>query len=189
MRTTTLPLALISGLAALALTACSGEGGDPSPADVPQGTASAALEKAPEGTKAGTPHDPSKFIQRFDENGDGKLQLGELPPRMQGFLAKADTNGDGVLSADELTAARDDFIKERFARGDKNGDGAITEAEIGERKWSHIAVADTDNSGSVTLPEVMAAIAVGKLQFPHGHRHHFHGDGATQPGSASGTKS
>jgi Ca2+-binding EF-hand superfamily protein len=250
MRTTTFSLSLISGLAAVALAACSGEGGDPSPADVPQGTASAALEKAPQGTTTTDGHhDPAKMIQRFDENGDGKLEVSELPERMQGFLGKADTNKDGVLSADELTAAReafhakfagksldpatvlknldkngdgkleadeipprmqkfiskadtngdgalsldemtaarDDFIKARFAKGDKNGDGSLTEDEVGERKWARISVADTDKSGSVTLPEIEAAIAAGKLHFPHGHGHRFHGAGDGSPAPAPST--
>jgi Ca2+-binding EF-hand superfamily protein len=249
MRTTTFSLSLISGLAALALAACSGEGGDPSPADVPQGTASAALETAPQGANAGGHHDPAKMIQHFDKNGDGKLEVSELPERMQGFLgkadtnkdgvlsvaeltaardafhakfagksldpatvlkdldkngdgkleadelpprmqkfmSKADTNGDGALTLDEMTAARDNFIKERFTRGDKNGDGALTEDEVGERKWARISVADTDNSGSVTLPEIEAAIAAGKIHFPGGHGHHFHGNGDASPTPAPST--
>ena len=247
MRTTTFSLSLISGLAALALAACSGEGGDPSPADVPQGTASAALEAAPQGTNAGGHHDPAKFIQRFDTNADGKLEVSELPQRMQAFMGKADTNGDGVLTTDELTAARDafhakfagksldpatvlknldkngdgkleadevpphmqkfmskvdtngdgalsldemtaardNFIKARFAKGDKNGDGSLTEDDVGERRWARISVADTDKSGSVTLPEIEAAVAAGKIHFPHGH--HFHGDGDANPAPAPDT--
>ncbi|HVW26827.1 MAG TPA: hypothetical protein VHC69_15770 [Polyangiaceae bacterium] len=250
MRTTTLSLSLISGLAALALSACSGgEGGDPSPADVPQGTASAALESAPQGKAGATRHDPSKLIQKFDANGDGKLEVSELPermqaflgkadtnndgvlsvaeltaardafhakfsgksldpatvlknldkngdgkleadelpPRMQQFMSKADTNGDGALTLEEMTAARDNFVKARFARGDKNGDGALTESEIGARKWAFISVADTDNSGSVTLPEIEAAIAAGKLHFPHGHGHHFHEAGNTGAAGSAAT--
>ncbi len=187
MRTTTFSLSLISGLAAFALAACSGEGGDPSPADVPQGTASAALETAPQGTNAGGHHDPAKMIQHFDKNGDGKLEADEIPPRMQKFMSKVDANGDGALTLDEMTAARDSFIKARFARGDKNGDGSLTEDEVGERKWARISVADTDNSGSVTLPEIEAAIAAGKIHFPHGHGHRFHGNGDGNPAPAPST--
>lgn len=49
--------------------------------------------------------DPSRFISRFDANGDGALQVAELPARMQTHMADADANHDGALSADELTAA------------------------------------------------------------------------------------
>src|SRR5262249_7872860 len=124
MRTTTIGWTLISTLAALSLAACSGAGGDPSPADVPEGTAPAPLEAAPQG-QGRMAHDPAKFIQHFDKNGDGKLEVSELPERMQRFLGKADANGDGVLTVDELTAAKETFIKDRFAKADKNGDGAL----------------------------------------------------------------
>ena len=49
--------------------------------------------------------DPSRFISRFDANGDGALQVAELPERMRARVAEADENRDGALSAQELTAA------------------------------------------------------------------------------------
>ena len=178
MRTTAIHWTLISGLTSFALAACSGgTSNDPSPADVPEGTASAALSAPPDTTAPAEHHDPAKFIQHFDKNGDGKLEVAELPERMQKFVGKADTNGDGVLTVEELTTARDGFVKARFARGDKNGDGMLTEDEIGARRWAFIKVADADNNGSVTLAEIQTAIADGKLRFPHhGHRHHHDGD-------------
>ncbi|HEX4335506.1 MAG TPA: hypothetical protein VH062_06300 [Polyangiaceae bacterium] len=260
MRTKTITWTLISGLASLALTACSGEGGDPSPADIPQGTASAPLEAAPQGMTSGTQHDPSKMIQHFDKNGDGKLEVSELPEKMQGFLgkadsdkdgtlsvaelnaahdafkakfaghdfgksmdpaavlkrldangdgkletaeipphfqkfmSKADTDGDGALTLAEMTAARETFMKARFTSADKNGDGALTASEVGDRKWAHISVADADNNGSITLPEIEAAVTAGKIHFsPRGHHHHHDdGDGATDtsaPASPAPVKS
>jgi Ca2+-binding EF-hand superfamily protein len=246
MRTTTIKWTLISGLASLALAACSGEGGDPSPADVPEGTASAPLETAPQATTGGEHHDPTRMIQHFDKNGDGKLEVSELPAKMQGFLAKADTdkdgtlsvaelnaahdafrakfpghggelgksmdpasvlarldkNGDGKLETDELpppmqkfmskadtdgdgaltvaemTAARENFVKARFTHADKNSDGSLTQEELGDRKWARISVADADNSGTVTLPEIEAAVTAGKVHF-FPHRHHGHGEGGS----------
>ncbi len=51
------------------------------------------------------PHrDPAAFIKHFDKNGDGKLQLAELPDRLRERLAPGDTNNDGVLSEEELKA-------------------------------------------------------------------------------------
>ena len=175
MRTTTARWTLISALASLSLAACSGSGGDPSPADVPEGTSSAPLEAAPQGGMAH--HDPAKFIQHFDKNGDGKLEVSELPERMQKFVGKADTNGDGVLTVDELTAAKEKFMKARFARMDKSGDGALTQDEVGDKRWARLSVADADGNGSVTFAEVEAALQSGKLKFPHHFRHH-RGDGA-----------
>src|SRR5262245_17775734 len=107
MRTSTIRWTLFSGLATLALSACSGAGGEPSPADVPQGTASAPLEAAPQRPDHHARRDPAKMIEHFDKNGDGKLQVAELPERMQKFMSKADTDKDGVLTVAELTAARD----------------------------------------------------------------------------------
>lgn len=249
MRTTTIQWTLISGLASLALAACSGEGGDPSPADIPQGTASAPLEAAPQGTAAGSHHDPAKLIKRFDKNGDGRLEVSELPERMQKFLgaadtdkdgtltvaeltaardafrakfgnhegksmnpadvlarldkngdgkletdelppfmqkfmSKADTNGDGVLTLAEMTAARDNFVKARFTKADKNSDGSLTQAEVGDRKWARISVADADKNGSVTLPEIEAAVTAGTLHF-RPHHHHHDGGGNDAPASDS----
>jgi Ca2+-binding EF-hand superfamily protein len=170
MRTTSIRWTLISALAALPLAACSGAGGDPSPADVPEGTASAPLEAPPQGGAAH--HDPAKFVQHFDKNGDGKLELSELPERMQKFLGKADANGDGVLSMDELAAAKETFMKAHFAKMDKSGDGALTADEVGDKRWARLSVADADGNGSVTFSEMQAALQSGKLVFPH-HRHHM----------------
>ncbi len=244
MRTTMIRWTLISGLGltSLALSACSGAGGDPSPADVPQGAATAPLASAsappPDGRhghrdpaemvkrfdkngdgklqiselpdhmqawlgKADADHDgvlsvaeltaardsfkkewaehrggfrgkadPSELVKHFDKNSDGKLQVSELPDRMQAWLGKADADHDGVLSIAELTAARDSLIKEHFARMDKSGDGALTKDEVGERRWARLSAADADGSGSVTLAEMQQAVASGKLRFPGHHGHH-----------------
>jgi Ca2+-binding EF-hand superfamily protein len=249
MRTTTIRWTLFSGLATLALSACSGAGGDPSPADVPEGTASAPLQAPPQGTDHHARRDPAKMIEhfdanhdgklqvaelpermqkflgkadadkdgvltvaeltaardafhakfaghrgdfgkkldpaemvkKFDQNGDGKLQVAELPERMQKFLGKADADNDGVLTVAELTAAREAFLKEHFARMDKSGDGALTADEVGERKWAFVSAADADGNGSVTLPEIEAALAAGKLHFPHHRGHMDRGNDAPAP--------
>jgi Ca2+-binding EF-hand superfamily protein len=171
MRTTTIRWSLISALASLSLAACSGAGGDPSPADVPEGTASAPLEAAPAGHGGMAQRDPAKFIQHFDKNGDGKLEVSELPERMQKFLCKADADKDGTLTVAELTAAKETFMKARFAKMDKSGDGALTADEVGDKRWARISVADADGNGSVTFSEMEAALAAGKLHFPGHHRH------------------
>ena len=49
-------------------------------------------------------HDGAGFVQRFDRNGNGSIEVSELPPRMAEHLGAADANRDGTLSADELRA-------------------------------------------------------------------------------------
>ncbi len=48
-----------------------------------------------------------RMIERLDANGDGKLQVDELPERMRGAFRGADTNADGVLSVEEMQQARE----------------------------------------------------------------------------------
>lgn len=75
-----------SGAASSSLTATTG----------PQAEAGGRFRHAP---------DPARMIQRFDANGDGALQLTEMPPRMQERMGDADTDHNGTLTEAELTAA------------------------------------------------------------------------------------
>jgi hypothetical protein len=76
-------------------------------------------------------------IQKFDKNGDGKLDDAERADmraafkakraeRHQAMLARFDTNKDGKLDASERVAMRDSLVTERFQKLDKNGDGQIS---------------------------------------------------------------
>ena len=159
------------------------------------------------------PPDPAQIVKRFDKNGDGTLQVSELPEHMQKFMGKADTNNDGVLTVDELKAGEDKmraehlakvdtdhdgkispeerkaafetFAQERFAKLDKNNDGALSKDEVGDKRWEHLSVADADKNGSVTEAEIRAAVANGTLKFPHGG-HGKHGGWRGQPGGEPG---
>ncbi len=128
---------------------------------------------------------PEGFMQRFDKDGNGTVELSELPERLRTKLAQADTNGDGKLSAEELQAHRGACKGEHgkeghhdkstmgdgrpsdperrahmFARLDKNGDGALTADEVGnERFWSHLVQSDANGDGSVTKEELEQARA------------------------------
>jgi Ca2+-binding EF-hand superfamily protein len=119
-----------------------------------------------EGAQAG--HDPARFVQRFDKNGNGTVELTELPERMQKWLAKADTNNDGKITVEELKAHAQARRDEMFKRADKNNDGALSADEVG-RRWERLQVADADHNGSVTRAELDQARAEGKLQ---GKGHH-----------------
>ena len=55
-----------------------------------------------------------------------------------------------------------------FKRADKNGDGFLTKDEVGEKRWEHLKVADANNDGKISHPELQQARKDGKL--PHGHK-------------------
>jgi len=210
---------VVSGLIALSMAACSGASQEPvdqsaqtehagltAPSAAPAAPAGAAPVAANDGEHHfrgdGAP-DPAMIVKRFDKNGDGKLQVSELPEHMQKFMAKADSNNDGVISIDELKAGEDKmkaerlakldtdhdgkvspeerkaafekFAQARFAKLDKNSDGALTKDEVGDKRWEHLSVADADKNGSVTQDEIRQAVASGVLKFPHGGRGGFRG--------------
>jgi hypothetical protein len=50
-----------------------------------------------------------------------------------------------------------------FTKADKNADGFLTQAEVGDKRWSRIKVADTNNDGKVSKPEMQQAHKDGKL--------------------------
>lgn len=161
--------ALIGGLLALVLVACGGaQGSDVVKSDT---AASARVQAAAAPVGQGD----SRFLQHFDKNGDGKVEVSELPPKMQARLASADTNKDGVLSTEELQANRAEHRKAKFAREDKNGDGAIESSEVSPEKWARIQVADANKDGKVTEAELDQAIANKTLPAMEGHRHHGKG--------------
>lgn len=117
----------------------------------------------------GAHHDPATLVQRFDANKDGKLQVTELPARMQQRLAGADADKDGVLTPAEITAFRAQRAQAHFTKLDANKDGAIESNEAGAR-WAHFSVADANKDGKVTFAELQAARAAGLM-------HHAHGQG------------
>ena len=45
-------------------------------------------------------------IMSFDYDEDGRVDVTDLPERMQGFLSRADSDGDGVLDESELADFR-----------------------------------------------------------------------------------
>jgi EF hand len=57
---------------------------------------------------------------------------------------------------------------DRFKKADKNGDGFLTQDEVGEKRWAHIQVADANKDGKISQAELQQAHADGKLG--HGKR-------------------
>jgi len=58
---------------------------------------------------------------------------------------------------------------ERFQKADTNKDGFLTQAEVGDKKWSRIQVADANKDGKVSQAELQQAHTDGKLGH-HGKR-------------------
>ncbi len=128
--------------------------------------------------RGGHGRDGAGFIQHLDRNGNGTVEVSELPPRMAERMAAADTNRDGVLSQAELTAHMETQRAARFARMDTNGDGAFTADEVGAR-WERLQAADGNRDGRVSRDELQSARASGALRMGgHGRgRGRGHGGG------------
>jgi hypothetical protein len=61
--------------------------------------------------------------------------------------------------------------KGHFKKADKNGDGFLTKAEVGDKRWDRIKAADANKDGKVTQPEMQQARKDGKLPHGNGHGH------------------
>lgn len=73
--------------------------------------------RAPGGEEVSPEERRARMMERLDANGDGKLQVSELPERMRERMAQADVNHDGVLSDQEMEALGESWRERR-------GDGA-----------------------------------------------------------------
>jgi Ca2+-binding EF-hand superfamily protein len=82
----------------------------------------------------------------------------QAPPggRGGGMMMRADTNGDGKISRAEFAA----MSEQRFARMDRNSDGAITADEVGDMAnrgpGGGVMAADADHDGKVSHAEFTA---------------------------------
>jgi hypothetical protein len=81
---------------------------------------------------------------------------GDARPQCSGEHGNKQSDGDRAQHA-----------AERFKKEDKNGDGFLTQDEVGAERWAHIVVADTNKDGKISMAELAQAHADGKL----GHKH------------------
>ena len=81
-----------------------------------------------------------KLLEKFDANGDGKLDETERAAAREAVKAKReahkqkifekfDANGDGKLDEQERAAAKEAFKAKSKERFDENGDGELDETE------------------------------------------------------------
>ncbi|MET0792751.1 MAG: hypothetical protein ABW061_14620 [Polyangiaceae bacterium] len=91
-------------------------------------------------------------------------------------VALADAPKDGARpqcsgehGGKQSAADRAQHAADRFKKADKNADGFLTQAEVGDKKWTRIQVADANKDGKVSQAELAQAHADGKLGH-HGKR-------------------
>lgn len=76
-------------------------------AELEQAHASGALRPPGHGPHGRGPHgppDPARFVEHFDANHNGTVELAKLPPRFAQRIGEGDLNHDGALSVDEIRA-------------------------------------------------------------------------------------
>ena len=100
--------------------------------------------------------DMVKTLMAFDENGDSKLSKAELPERMQGMLARGDKDGDGFLTTAELQA----MTPPRQQEGEDHGTRGGGMPGGGMMRMDPVLAAiDADKNGTISAAELKNAVA------------------------------
>ena len=128
--------------------------------DGPEGAGPEGMGRRGEGRGMRGFGDPARTIERFDENGDGKIAKSELPERMAERVMAADLDADGFVTLEELKKAeekrREEQARRMLERMDTNKDGKLSGDEIPERGRERMMRLDTNKDGELTLAELMA---------------------------------
>ncbi len=126
---------------------------------------------AAETTDAPKPDDGAKFFESLDVNGDGKLELKEVPPQARRRMAPLFRRvGKTSLTAAEFAKVRseeragdvEDDRARFFDKLDQNGDGRLTHAEAPEKAKRLVAAllerAGKPADGSLSKTEYVAVV-------------------------------
>ena len=95
-------------------------------------------------------------FSRFDKDGDGKVAVSELDARHKEMLAEADKDGDGYVTKDEMRSLHESHMADRKARmfPDANNDGKVSRREFEDATRDHFNKMDKDGDGLLTEEEM-----------------------------------
>ncbi len=116
------------------------------------------------------------MFQQFDENKDGKLSREEVRKGTEQMFGEIDTDKDGQISQEEMRAHHKAMhekmqskMQERWKTADKDGDGALSRAEVDAAKMPRLSrdfdQLDTNKDGKLSADEMRAAM---KKRMPGG---------------------
>jgi len=87
-------------------------------------------------------------FRALDKDGNGRLELAELPAAVRRTLDPADRDGDQAISVDEFIGHHNLRLLAHLRRADSNGDGALEPGEVGQLRWARLQAADVDRTAS-----------------------------------------
>lgn len=99
----------------------------------------------------------SKSFDRVDKDKNGEVSADELKSAAERRFLRIDTDKNGEVSAAEIDASLQKIVEQRRNRVlkamDADGNGSISNAEVGQFVDDLIKEADADGNGGVTLDE------------------------------------
>ena len=93
---------------------------------------------------------PGMMLDRFDTDKDGRISKDEMRAGTDKLFAEVDTSKDGFISKEEMAAHHKamhdkmhermhDRMQERWKGADKDGDGALSKAEVDAAKMPRLS--------------------------------------------------